>query len=171
MGAEVWRPNLSTSPLPNMRTGKHKLDSSWKHQKTKMNDILTCYILEVLSFLRFMHVHVWDVCMCTQYMRLCIHLCPYLWKPDLLSSFIIFHVLFFLDTYSPRESGASLPFRFDRQASKPRDTPVLTPCSSWTAEDCLHTWPHKGSGEATSCLHTCTASSSLLPASRVLGDL
>lgn len=94
MGAEVWRPNLSTFPLPNMRTRKHKLDSSWKHPKTKMNDILVCYILEVLSFLHFMHVHVWGVCMCTQYVRLCIHPCPYLWKPHLLSSFIIFHILF-----------------------------------------------------------------------------
>lgn len=169
MLTEVWKPNPPTFPLPNTRTCKHKLDSSWEHPKIKIKEILTCCILEVLLFFffLFMYVHVWGVCMCVQ------TVCPPMPVLTETSPAIFFHHFprSFLDMESPRESGASLPFRFDRLGSELRDTPVLTPCFSWTTEDCLHTWPYKRAGEANSCLHTWTASSSLLPASRVLGDL
>lgn len=42
----------------------------------------------------------------------------------------------FLDMEFPRESGASLPFRFDRLGSEPRDTP--------TCPDTLFQLNHRG---------------------------
>lgn len=61
-------------------------------KRSRWMTFLICYISEGLFSPLYMPI--WGVCMRTQYVRNCAHLCPHSWSPHVLSSSIAFHLFF-----------------------------------------------------------------------------